>query len=146
MANTNNKPGIHNQIQRSILPIPDPQSVGLTTFDAKDPHTKYPPIIDLRPPAGAPNIIIILLDDAGYGSTSAFGGPCHTPNMEKLARGGLKYTRFHTAALCAPTRSALLTGRNHHSVGMGAITEMATSAPGNNSIRPVFSAWQTSPP
>ncbi len=123
-------------LKRDVLPIPDEQFVGLTTYDAKDPNTKYPPIKPLRPPAGAPNVLIVLIDDAGFGSSSAFGGPCHTPNAEKLAGRGLKYTRFHTTALCSPTRAALLTGRNHHSVGMGAITEMATSAPGNSSIRP----------
>lgn len=121
---------------RNILPIPDEAFVGLTTYDAKDPLTKYPPIKALRPPAGAPNVMIILVDDAGFGSSSVFGGPCHTPNFEKLAKGGLKYIRFHTTALCSPTRQALLTGRNHHSVGMGAITEMGTSAPGNSGVRP----------
>jgi len=123
-------------LRRDTLPIPDAQHVGLTTYDARDPNTKYPPIRNLRPPTGAPNVLIVLIDDAGFGSSSAFGGPCHTPNAERLAAGGLKYTRFHTTALCSPTRQALLTGRNHHSVGMGAITEMATSAPGYNSIRP----------
>jgi arylsulfatase len=78
----------------------------------------------------------VLIDDAGFGAASTFGGPCATPTAERLAKRGIKYTRFHTTALCSPTRQALLTGRNHHSVGMGAITEMATSAPGNNSIRP----------
>jgi arylsulfatase len=123
-------------VARDILPIPDPQHVGITTFDARDPATKYPPIKALRPPAGAPNVLIILIDDAGFGAASVFGGPCATPNFERLAANGLKYTRFHTTALCSPTRAALLTGRNHHSVGMGAITEMATSAPGYSSIRP----------
>jgi arylsulfatase len=126
----------NDTLLRNILPIPDRQYVGVTTFDAKDPATRYPPITALRPPTGAPNVLIVLIDDAGFGSSSAFGGPCQTPNFERLARGGLRYTRFHTTALCSPTRQALLTGRNHHSVGMGAITEMATSAPGNNSIRP----------
>jgi arylsulfatase len=121
---------------RVILPIPDAKHVGLTTYDAKDPNTHYPPIKPLRPPAQAPNVIIFMIDDAGFGSSSAFGGPCHTPNIEKLAAGGIKYTRFHTTALCSPTRQALLTGRNHHSVGMGAITEMGTSAPGNSGVRP----------
>ena len=121
---------------RTVLPIPDRAHVGLTTYDAKDPDTKYPPIEQLRPPEGAPNILVILLDDVGFGTTSAFGGPCPTPNIEKLASTGLKYTRFHTTALCSPTRQALLTGRNHHSVGMGGITEIATSAPGYNSILP----------
>jgi arylsulfatase A-like enzyme len=121
---------------RSILPIPDQVKYGLTTYDAKDPDTHFPPIRELRPPEGAPNVVIVLLDDAGFGSSSAFGGPCATPNFEKLANGGLRYNRFHTTALCAPTRSALLTGRNHHSVGMGTVTEIATAAPGASSVRP----------
>jgi arylsulfatase A-like enzyme len=121
---------------RSVLPIPDTHPVGLTTYDAKDPDTSYPPIEPLRPPAGAPNVLVVLLDDVGFGAASAFGGPVHTPTAERLATDGLKYNRFHTTALCAPTRAALLTGRNHHTVGMGSITELATSAPGNNSIIP----------
>jgi len=121
---------------RSMLPIPDRPLPGLTTYDAKDPDTQYPPIEPLRPPPGAPNVLVILIDDAGFGASSAFGGPCATPNAEKLAANGLTYNRFHTTALCAPTRQALLTGRNHHSVGMGSITETATSAPGNSSVRP----------
>jgi arylsulfatase A-like enzyme len=125
-----------DKIQREILPIPDIPHVGLTTYDAKDPDTYYPPIEPLRPPKGAPNVLIVLIDDVGFGASSAFGGPVHTPTAERLAADGLKYNRFHTTALCSPTRQALLTGRNHHTVGMGGITEMATSAPGNNSIRP----------
>jgi arylsulfatase A-like enzyme len=125
-----------DQHQRSVLPIPARAYTGLIKYDAKDPETKFPPIEPLRPPAGAPNVLIILLDDAGFGSASAFGGPCQTPNFEKLAAGGLKYNRFHTTALCAPTRQALLTGRNHHTAGMGVITELTTSAPGYTSIRP----------
>ena len=125
-----------DQHQRSVLPIPARAYTGLIKYDAKDPEAKFPPIEPLRPPAGAPNVLIILLDDAGFGSASAFGGPCQTPNFEKLAAGGLKYTRFHTTALCAPTRQALLTGRNHHTVGTGVITELTTSAPGYTSIRP----------
>lgn len=123
-------------LRRDVLPIPDITPAGLTTYDAKDPDTKYPPIEPLRPPSGAPNVLIILIDDVGFGASSAFGGPCQTPNFERLASTGLKYNRFHTTALCSPTRSALLTGRNHHSVGMGNIAELATSAPGNNSIWP----------
>jgi arylsulfatase len=121
---------------RTTLPIPDRVHVGLTTYDAKDPDTRFPPIEPLRPPKGAPNILVILLDDVGFGASSAFGGPIATPTAERLAAGGLKYTRFHTAALCAPTRAALLTGRNHHSVNMAGVTEVATSAPGYTSIRP----------
>ena len=123
-------------IAREHLPIPDVKHVGLTTYDAKDPNTKYPPITPLRPPKDAPNVLILLIDDVGFGASTAFGGPCHTPVAERLAAGGVKLNRFHTTALCSPTRQAMLTGRNHHSVGMGAITEMATSAPGNSSIRP----------
>jgi arylsulfatase A-like enzyme len=123
-------------LQRSALPIPDRQHVGLTTYDAKDPDTAYPPIEPLRPPEGAPNVLIVMLDDAGFGSSSAFGGPCATPTFERLAQQGLSFNRFHTTALCSPSRQALLTGRNHHAVGMGAITDVATSAPGYNSLRP----------
>lgn len=125
-----------DDLPRYVLPIPDVPPVTLTTFDAKDPATRFPPIRPVRPPPGAPNVLVILLDDVGFGASSAFGGPCHTPNAERLAANGLKYTRFHTTALCSPTRAALIAGRNHHTVGMGAITEFATSAPGYNSMRP----------
>ena len=125
-----------DNIQRTVLPIPDRPRTGLVTYDAKDPDTKYPPITQLRPPKGAPNVLIVLIDDAGFGSSSAFGGPCHTPTAELLAAGGLKYNRFHTTALCSPTRQALLTGRNHHTVGMGGITEIASGSPGYNSVLP----------
>ena len=124
------------KVERDILPIPDRPQFGLTTYDAKDPDTKYPPIREIRPPADAPNVLIVLIDDAGFGSSSAFGGPCYTPTFEKLAAEGLRYTRFHTTALCSPTRQALLTGRNHHSAGMGGVTEIATSAPGYSSLCP----------
>src|ERR1041384_2682957 len=123
-------------IQRSVLPIPDRKPQGLTTYDAKDPATRFTPITPLRPPTGAPNVLIVLLDDVGFGASSAFGGPCQTPTAERLAKSGLRYNRFHTTALCSPTRAAMLSGRNHHAVGMGAITEVATSAPGYNSLRP----------
>jgi arylsulfatase A-like enzyme len=125
-----------DEVQRDVLPIPDRPYEGLITYDAKDPETSFPPIEPLRPPAGAPNVLVVLLDDVGFGASSAFGGPCSTPVAERLAADGLKYNRFHTTALCSPTRQALLTGRNHHSVGMGGITEIATSAPGYSSIRP----------
>ena len=123
-------------MQRDVLPMPDRPHEGLITYDAMDPATTFPPIEPLRPPAGAPNVLVVLLDDVGFGASSAFGGPCSTPVAERLAANGLKYNRFHTTALCAPTRQALLTGRNHHSVGMGGVTEIATSAPGYNSVRP----------
>ena len=127
---------VQDNVQREVLPIPDLPHVGLTTYDAKDPDTTYPPIVPLRPPERAPNVLIVLIDDTGFGASSAFGGPVHTPTAERLGANGLKYNRFHTTALCSPTRQALLTGRNHHTVGMGGITEMATSAPGYTSMRP----------
>ena len=125
-----------SRTDRGVLPIPDRLYDGPVFEDASDPAAVFPPIEPLRPPAGAPNVLIVLLDDVGFGAASAFGGPCATPTAERLAANGLKLNRFHTTALCSPTRQALLTGRNHHTVGMGGITEIATSAPGYNSIRP----------
>src|SRR3954464_5123704 len=125
-----------DEIQRTVLPMPDQPHVGLTTYDAKDPGTNFPAIRELRPPSGAPNVLIILLDDVGFGASSVFGGPCRTPNFERLAADGLRYNRFHTTGLGSPTRQALLTGRNHHSVNMGGICEIATSAPGYTSVLP----------
>jgi arylsulfatase A-like enzyme len=125
-----------DDVSRTVLPVPDQGRTGLITYDAKDPESKYPPIRQMRPPKGAPNVLIVLIDDAGFGSSSAFGGPCQTPNAERLAAGGLKYNRFHTTALCSPTRQALLTGRNHHTVGMGGITEIASGSPGYCSVLP----------
>jgi arylsulfatase A-like enzyme len=122
--------------QREVLPVPDVVPPGLTTYDAKDPDSSFPPIEQLRPPEGAPNVLIVLIDDVGFGASSAFGGPTNMPTAERLAGQGLKYNRFHTTALCSPTRAALLSGRNHHTVGMGGITEIATSAPGYSSVRP----------
>ena len=84
----NSKANTHkadDDLKRTVLPIPDKEYVGFTTYDAKDPETKFPPLRDLRPPKGAPNVLIVLIDDAGFGSSSAFGGPCHTPNAEQLA-------------------------------------------------------------
>jgi arylsulfatase A-like enzyme len=121
---------------RVVLPIPDRSPTVGYKFDATDPGRGFPPIEPIRPPPGAPNVIIALIDDVGFGAATAFGGPCETPTAERLAGAGLKYNRFHTTALCSPTRQAILTGRNHHSVGMGAIAELATAAPGYNSIRP----------
>lgn len=122
--------------EREVLPVPDRPRVGPTMFDARHEDAAYEPLQPLRPPAGAPNVLVVLLDDAGFGANSAFGGPCRTPTFERLAAGGLRYTRFHTTAICSPTRLALLTGRNHHSVGMGTVADMATSAPGYTSQRP----------
>jgi len=127
-------------VDRSILPLPDPTYDGPVYEDAKDPRAVFEPITPIRPPAGAPNVLVVLLDDVGFGAASVFGGPCRTPTAERLAGNGLSFSRFHTTALCAPTRQALLTGRNHHAVGMGAITEIATAAPGYTSVRPQAAA------
>ena len=129
-------PARAQQIDRTQLPIPDTQYKypGQVPLDARD--AKFPPIEPLRPPKDAPNVVVILLDDIGFGAPSTFGGSINMPTMDSLAKSGLRYTQFHTTALCSPTREALLTGHNHHSVGMGAITELATSAPRYNSIRP----------
>ncbi|MGB6599934.1 MAG: arylsulfatase [Candidatus Cybelea sp.] len=133
MTNSNGKSKV---VQREILPIPDQPYAGFIAYDAKDPDSKFAPIEPLLPPKAAPNVLIVLIDDVGFGASSTFGGPCQSPTAERLAKNGLRYTRFHTTALCSPTRAALLSGRNHHEVGMGGITEIATSAPGYNSIRP----------
>ena len=95
-----------------MLPIHEPQPKTITTLDARD--AKAPPRFEVKAPEGAPNVVIVLIDDIGFGHSSAFGGPINMPTLEKLASGGLKYNRFHTTALCSPTRVALLTGHNHH--------------------------------
>ena len=123
-----------DKIGREVLPIPDTPSRGKMALDARD--AEFPPIEPLRPPQGAPNVVIVLLDDMGFGAPSVTGGPCNMPAMQQVADDGLLYNRFHTTALCSPTRVALLTGRNHHSAGIGSVAEVATGAPGNDSVRP----------
>nr|WP_218280815.1 alpha/beta fold hydrolase [Verrucomicrobium spinosum] len=119
---------------RTSLPIAEPTVKAITTLDARD--AKAPPRFEIKPPAGAPNVVIVLIDDIGFGHSSAFGGPIKMPTLEKLAKSGLRYNRFHTTALCSPTRTALLTGHNHHANNAGAIMELATALPGNTGIRP----------
>jgi len=119
---------------REILPIPDIPTRGKMALDAR--KAEFPAIKPLRPPQGAPNVVIVLIDDMGFGAPSVTGGPCNMPAMQRVADDGLLYNRFHTTALCSPTRQALLTGRNHHSAGMGSVAEVATGAPGNDSVRP----------
>src|SRR5258708_26222962 len=117
------------------LPRPDFRFKGQVgrTYQDSDPPT-FPQV--LRPPKGAPNVLLILLDDVGFGQFSVFGGGVPSPNMEKLAAQGLRYTRFHTTALCSPSRAALLTGRDHHMAGTGVITELATGYDVYTSIIP----------
>jgi arylsulfatase A-like enzyme len=117
-----------NRPLSDILPHPDPRfggRIGSTYADSEADDISLP-----TAPAGAPNVLLVLLDDVGFGQTSTFGGPAHTPTLQRLADEGLRYNRFHTTALCSPSRAALLSGRNHHSVHTGVITEMATGFPG----------------
>jgi hypothetical protein len=123
-------------IGRETLPIPYRPPAGSVTYDAKDPATSFPPIEPLRPPAGAPNVLVVLIDDTGFGAASAFGGPVSTPTAERLAARGLEVRPVPHHRVVLPDRAALLSGRNHHAVGMGSITELATSAPGYSSQRP----------
>jgi arylsulfatase len=116
------------------LPKPDPEFQGKVADTYKDSTPNYPQ--PAKAPKGSPNVLLILLDDVGFGMCSTFGGPVPTPNMDKLANNGLRYTRFHTTALCSPTRAALLAGRNHHSVGTGVIIECGTGYPGYTGIIP----------
>ncbi|MDD7969324.1 sulfatase-like hydrolase/transferase [Actinomycetospora lemnae] len=121
---------------RRVLPEPDVPRRAITTCGPDGAPRPFDPVRPTEPPAGAPNVVLVVLDDLGFGSSSAFGGPCRMPTADRLADDGLRYTRFHVTALCSPTRQALMTGRNHHAVGMGATTEMATSAPGYTGYRP----------
>jgi arylsulfatase A-like enzyme len=112
------------------------QGVVGRTYKESKPY--FPPPV--TPPKGAPNVLLVLLDDVGFGQASTFGGPIQTPNLEKLAKNGLRYNQFHTTALCSPTRAALLTGRNHHAVGSGVIVEFATGFDGYNAVIPKSAA------
>jgi arylsulfatase A-like enzyme len=122
------------EFDRTVLPIKEPTYPAITELDAR--NAKAPARFEVKAPDKAPNVVIVLIDDIGFGHSSAFGGPIHMPTLEKLASNGLKYNRFHTTALCSPTRTALLTGYNHHSNNAGAIMEVATAFPGNTGIRP----------
>jgi arylsulfatase len=119
---------------RTVLPIPEPSYPHSTVFDAR--NATPPPRFEVKAPPNAPNVLIVLIDDMGFGQSSAFGGPIHMPTVEQLANEGLRYNEFHTTALCSPTRAALLTGRNHHMNNMGSITETATAFPGQTGQRP----------
>src|SRR5579863_7820388 len=114
------------------LPPPPPKFDGTITQDAKSSKPWWPPTV--VPPKGAPNVLLIMTDDSGFGVPSTFGGVIPTPSLDRVAQAGLRYTQFHSTALCSPTRAALITGRNHHSVGSGVIGEMSTGFPGYDSI------------
>jgi arylsulfatase A-like enzyme len=121
-------------LDRTTLPIREPIRPLYKELDAR--NVTPPPRFEVKAPEGAPNVVVILIDDMGFGVSEAFGGPVTTPVMDNLAANGLKYSRFHTTSLCSPTRVALLTGYNHHSNNMGCIGEAATTFPGNTSVRP----------
>jgi arylsulfatase A-like enzyme len=122
------------ETDRTVLPIAEPNYPLETKLDARD--AKAPPRFEVKPPKGAPNVIVFLIDDIGFGHASAFGGGIPMPTLDRLASQGLKYNRFHTTALCSPTRVGILTGRNHHQNNAGAIMEIATAFPGNTGVRP----------
>ena len=123
-------------IDRSRLPIPDPAFAGRVGRTLADSTPDWGIVGDVRPPDGSPNILLVLIDDAGFGQPSTFGGPISTPNLTRMAEGGLRYNGLHLTALCSPTRAALLTGRNHHTVGFGSIGELSAPFPGYSSTIP----------
>src|SRR5262245_56486992 len=122
------------KLDRTVLPIPEPNYPHCDVLDARD--AKAPPRFQVEAPKGAPNVLIVLIDDMGVGMSEAFGGPIHMPTVTRLGNNGLRYNHFHTTSLCSPTRAALLSGRNHHMNNMGCITEMATAFPGYTGQRP----------
>jgi arylsulfatase A-like enzyme len=127
-------PGAGASVNRTVLPLSEPNYPAITELDVR--KAAAPPLFQVKAPQGAPNVIVILLDNLGFGATKPFGGAINMPTLEGLAKNGLIYVNFHTAPLCSPSRQALLTGRNPHSVNMGAVTELATAYPGQNSILP----------
>src|ERR1700741_1953548 len=127
ITGTPGSPSAKTTIDGKQLPPEPPKFGGVIKEDATDSKPYWPPSV--VPPKGAPNVLLIMTDDQGYGVSGTFGGVIPTPNMDRIAKAGLRYTRFHTTSLCSPTRAALITGRNHHSVGFGVISEMATGNP-----------------
>ena len=121
-------------VDRTVLPPPDPPFRGKIEVAFKDSTGEFPE--PMRAPKGAPNVLLIISDDIGYGHMSAFGGPANTPNFDRLAKQGLSFTNFHTTAVCSASRAALLTGRNAHAVGMGGVPETAVGFPGYNAVIP----------
>lgn len=122
------------QMDRTVLPIKEPVRPAYTDLDVR--NVAAPPRFEVKAPAEAPNVVVVLIDDMGFGVSESFGGPVSMPALDRLAKNGIRYSRFHTTALCAPTRMALLTGYNHHSNNMGVITELASTYPGYTAVRP----------
>jgi arylsulfatase len=121
-------------LDRTVLPVREPVRPAMTTLDVRS--AAPPPRFEVKAPAGAPNVVVVLLDDMGYGQPSTFGGGVAMPTLDRLAAGGLRYTNMHVTALCSPTRAALLTGRNHHTNNTGAVQDIATAFDGYNGVRP----------
>jgi arylsulfatase A-like enzyme len=134
VTGTPGSPSATTTIDGKYIPNPPAPFAGKANLSAKDSKPGWPPTV--VPPKGAPNVLLIMTDDQGYGVTSTFGGVIPTPTMDQLAKAGLRYTQFCSTALCSPTRAALITGRNHHSVGTGVIGEMSTGYPGYDSVIP----------
>lgn len=132
ITGTPGSPSATTTIDGKYLPAPPPQFGGDINLSADQSKPYWPPTV--VPPKGAPNVLLIMTDDAGYGVSGTFGGIIPTPSLDRIANMGLRYTQFHSTALCSPTRAALITGRNHHSVGFGVITEQSTGYPGYDSI------------
>jgi arylsulfatase A-like enzyme len=132
--NSKNRVAGTYKMDRTILPIHPPTSEPITEMDAR--NVEKPDIFEVKAPEGAPNIVIVMIDDIGFGATSTFGGAIQTPTFDRLADNGLRFTQFHTTALCSPTRASLLSGRNHHQVNVGSVMEVATGFQGNQGIRP----------
>ena len=133
-VNKENASAANYKMDRTILPIHPPQLEAVTEMDAR--NVKKPDIFEVKAPEGVPNIVLVMIDDIGFGATSTFGGTIQTPTLERLAENGLKFNQFHTTALCSPTRASLLSGRNHHKVNVGSVMEVATGFQGNQGIRP----------
>jgi arylsulfatase A-like enzyme len=138
VTGTPGAPSATTSLDGKQLPPPPPKFGGVIKESAKDSTPWWPPRV--VPPKGAPNVLLIMTDDQGYGVPGTFGGVIPTPNLDRIAKAGLRYTQFHSTALCSPTRAALITGRNHHSVGFGVIGEIATGYPGYDSIIGVANA------
>ena len=135
ISGTPGSPSATATIDGKQLPPPDPKFGGVIKEKASESQAWWAPRV--VPPKGAPNVLLIMTDDQGFGAPSTFGGVIPTPAMDRIARDGMRYTNFHSTSLCSPTRAALITGRNHHSVGFGVVGEIATGYPGYDSIIPI---------
>src|SRR5689334_13858452 len=135
ITGTPGAPSATTTIPGDQLPAPPQKFEGVINDTAQESKPYWP--MRIVPPQGAPNVLLIITDDAGYGVPSTFGGVIPTPALDRIASEGLRYTNFHSTALCSPTRAAIITGRNHHSVGTGVVGEIATGYPGYDSIIPI---------